>query len=252
MADVVIFGGTTEGRALTEFCGRNRIPTLVCVATSLGEEIAPIYDSVKVNVGRMDADEIEYFLAEIQPRLVVDATHPYASDVTSNVHRAAEALGIRTIRVSRSGTAAEDVLRFPNLSELIDWINTTSGIIFSTTGAKEALELTKVIHFEERVVLRLLPVAGNIAECAALGYPTSHLIAMQAPFSQELNAAMFRTTGAKILVTKDSGTVGGLAEKLAAAKECGMTVAIVDRPNDVPGVSVEDARRAIEELSHES
>lgn len=248
MTKVVIFGGTTEGRELTEFCGRNQIPTLVCVATALGEEIAPDYASVEVNVGRMDATAIEFFLGELQPKLVIDATHPYAADVTSNVQSATNALGIRTIRISRSTTPADGVLRFPDLATLIDWLNTTSGIIFSTTGAKEARELTRVNNFEERIFLRLLPVAGNIAVCAELGYPTGHLIGMQAPFSQELNAAMFRTTGAKILVTKDSGAIGGLAEKLAAARECGMITALVDRPNDVPGVTFEEACRAIEEL----
>ena len=243
MSDVVIFGGTTEGRYISEYCGRAWMQTVVCVATSQGEESSIAAPSVRFHVGRMNTEQIKDFLVGDQARVVVDATHPYATEITANVANATTQLGLPLIRVARSGESSRtnSIHHFQDLETLVDWVNTTPGVIFATTGAKEAEVLARVKDFTERVYLRVLPVSDGIAQCTVLGYPTAHIIAMQGPFSEELNVAMFRQTGASILVTKDSGDAGGLPEKLNAAKVCSMTVAMVDRPEDNPGVSVEEA-----------
>ena len=244
MPDVVIFGGTTEGRFLAEYCGRAWFSTVVCVATSQGEESFTPAPSVSFRVGRMDADQISEFLIETRAKVVVDATHPFAAEITANVAEAATHSGLPLIRVHRQGnttSAADQAHHFQDLDSLIDWINTTQGIIFATTGAKEAQALTRVNDFSERIHLRILPVANSVAHCISLGYPTSHIIAMQGPFSEELNCAMFRQTGASILITKDSGDAGGLPEKLNAARACAMEIAVVNRPDAPVGVTLEQA-----------
>jgi precorrin-6x reductase len=249
MSDVVLFGGTTEGRELADHCGRAGIHTLVCVATPLGQAEGATWPSVRYRVGRLGPGDLTDVLRTVHPQVVVDATHPYASTITAHVARATAALGIPLIRVARSGAVVPDgidrVLRFGDLEALIDWLNTTSGVVFAATGAQGAPALTRVTEFADRVYLRLLPVSEGLAQCAALGYPAAHLIAMKGPFSADLNAAMFRHTNASILVTKDSGAAGGLVEKLRAAATCGLTVAIVERPTDQPGMSLEDACRLI-------
>ena len=67
--------------------------------------------------------------------------------------------------------------------------------------------------------MRVLPLPGAITKCIDAGFSPSHVIGMQGPFTRELNEAMLRQVGAQWLVTKDSGTVGGTAEKLAAARD---------------------------------
>ena len=245
MSEVIIFGGTTEGRELAAYCGRVWIPTTVCVATALGDEVSAHAPSVSYHVGPMDLGEITAFLRDDRPKVVVDATHPYATAVTANIAAATTALGLPLIRVARPDSdrqvpGADAVRRVPDMDALIALLNTTEGTVFATTGLKEARALTGVEGFADRVYLRLLPLADGLAECAALGYPAAHLIAMYGPFSEELNAAMFKQTGAAILVTKDSGFAGGLPQKLRAAAACGMTTVMLDRPEDT-GVSLEDA-----------
>ena len=253
MTDVVIFGGTTEGRELAEFCSRTWTPTLVCVATELGEQVAPELRCVTYHTGRLGREEMAGLVRENAPRIVVDATHPYAAEVTGNVAAVCAELGLAHVRVRRPGGDTEsgergsekDIRTFPDIGAAIVWLNTTAGTIFSTTGAKEAAALTAVEGFRERVVLRILPLAQGIAECQALGYPSSRIVAMQGPFGRDLNAALFRHFGASILLTKDSGDVGGFGDKLAAARDCGMTTAVITRPTDVDGVGVEEAERLI-------
>ena len=72
-----------------------------------------------------------------------------------------------------------------------------------------------------------------------------NLCGMQGPFSKEFNMAQFKEVGADILVTKESGNVGGFLEKTDAAKECGMEVVVLSRLVDEEGISVEEAKDEI-------
>jgi precorrin-6x reductase len=72
---------------------------------------------------------------------------------------------------------------------------------------------------------------------------------MQGPFSRELNRAMFTAAGAAILVTKNSGPQGGFAEKLDAAGDLGMRVALLTRPVEPDGMSLERALRELAGLA---
>ena len=93
--------------------------------------------------------------------------------------------------------------------------------------------------------MRVLPLPSAITKCIDAGFSPSHVIGMQGPFTRELNEAMLRQVGAQWLVTKDSGTVGGTAEKLAAARDVGARCIVVARPAEGGGAlslrEVEDA-----------
>ena len=103
----------------------------------------------------------------------------------------------------------------------------------------------KGADFAERFFVRVLPLPGAITKCIDAGFSPSHVIGMQGPFTRELNEAMLRQVGAQWLVTKDSGTVGGTAEKLAAARDAGARCIVVARPAEGGGAlslrEVEDA-----------
>ena len=100
---------------------------------------------------------------------------------------------------------------------------------------------------KKRIWLRILPTEQSLKDCLAAGFPPAHIICMQGPFTQELNAAMFRATKADILLTKESGAAGGFPEKLAAARACGMTAAVLARPRDRAGLTLAQWLRRIEE-----
>ena len=101
MSDVIIFGGTTEGRRLAEFCGEHKIQTVVCVVSEYGEMLVPESPSVQVIRKALDQDEMEALFEEEKPALVLDATHPYARVVTENVTQVCQKMGIKRYRVLR-------------------------------------------------------------------------------------------------------------------------------------------------------
>ena len=102
--------------------------------------------------------------------------------------------------------------------------------------------------FQTRLFPRVLPTAPVLEKCAALGFPGAHIIAMQGPFSQAMNAALLRETGAKILVTKDTGVSGGFAEKVAAAEEVGAKVLVIARPRVENGKNQAEMQRFLTDL----
>ncbi len=247
MTDIILFGGTSEGRELAALCKKKRIPTLVCVATEYGEALLEAGGSVEVRTGRLDEGAMTALIRQQKPHLVLDATHPYAEQASRNLSAACKSANTPYLRVMRENVSEGDVKIFPTMDALTHWLNMTDGIIFSGLGAKEARTLTAVTGFDSRVWLRILPVTQGLHDCIAAGFPAHHIICMQGPFSRELNVAMFRAAGATILITKESGAAGGFLEKLEAARECGMTVSVLKRPDEEPGVALDEVKAMIED-----
>ena len=252
MSDVILFGGTTEGRVLAEFLSEHDISSVVCVATEYASTLLHLKPCVNVMTGRLDESAIEQLIKLEGAKLVVDATHPYADIVTKNVKEACDAEGCRFLRIKREPVNREGLLYFNSLEDSVRWLAQTTGVIFSSIGTKGAKELTQLPDYKERVILRILPYPKGITDMTELGYPMKHLYCMQGPFSQQFNEAQFRETGAKILLTKEAGAAGGFAEKADAALALGMQVAVIRRPEDFDGVSVDDAEDAIKSLGRQA
>ena len=98
---VVIFAGTTEGRLLAEGLADSGADVTVCVATEYGEKLMPEQSNRKVHTGRLDAQQMDLFLQEKSPDLVVDATHPYAQAVSENIRQVCQKLQIEDLRLLR-------------------------------------------------------------------------------------------------------------------------------------------------------
>lgn len=246
MAEIVVFGGTSEGREIAALLKARHTSALVCVATEYGEALLQAGGSLLVHAGRLGQAEIEALLSDQSPRMVIDATHPYADKISRNLRAACAHLALPLVRVRREASAPGDVLYVDGMEEMIAWLNTTKETIFSAIGAKEAPALTRVSDFRERVWLRILPFQESLDICVRAGFPPRHLICMQGPFSRELNEAMFRATGAGILLSKESGDAGGFEEKLLAARACGMQVALLSRPNEEEGFTLDQVKRMLQ------
>lgn len=80
-----------------------------------------------------------------------------------------------------------------------------------------------------------------MAKVESLGIPPRHVIAMQGPFSFELNCALIRDLDIACMVTKASGAAGGFDEKVDAARACGIRLVVLHRPVQEEGVSWETA-----------
>lgn len=246
MEKICIFAGTTEGRALTEFLAGRPVRVTACVATEYGQVLLPEGENLEVLSGRLDEAEMEALLARGGYALVVDATHPYAPAVTENIARACGAADTPYLRLLREASPLPpDAVVVPNVAGAVEFLAGTQGNILLTTGSKELAGYGAIPGFAQRAYARVLPMVSSLAACRAAGLEPSHIIAMQGPFSQAMNAATLRSVSAAYLVTKDGGGAGGFAEKAAAARETGARLVVVGRPPQRAGLSLEET---IEEL----
>ena len=262
MKQVIVFAGTTEGRILGEWLAAEGVETLCCVATEYGKELMKPEPGLDVRQGRLDGEEMCALFEQEGRPLVLDATHPYASAVSENIHAACGKTGCRYLRLIRSSAGLEaagpegadpegrgqgGVTVVKDVREAVSWLAKRPGRIFVATGSKELGEFTALPDFRERVYARVLATPEVVRHCTELGFSGPHLICMQGPFSKELNVAMLRQTGAAYLVTKESGRAGGFPEKLEAAREAGAEIVLIGRPREQEGVSVEEGVRILME-----
>ena len=248
MYKVIVFAGTTEGREIAEFLDRKGISAHICVATEYGEQLLQGGQNLEISHERLNAEEMELRIKEKKCEMVIDATHPYAAEVTINIKKACEAAEVSYIRVLRENQENQnsgDCLYADSVEDAVALLEHTKGNILATTGSKEAAKYTALTDYESRVFLRVLSLPDVVKQCKELGFQGKNLICMQGPFSKELNIAMLRQWDCKYLVTKMSGATGGFQEKIDAARICGCISVIIGRPLKESGLSVNECKRIL-------
>ena len=239
MCKLCVFAGTTEGRELVEFLCTQEVSVTACVATEYGETLLSPRDNLTISAQRLTREEMEALFSRENYDMVIDATHPYASVVTEYIAAACESAGVRYQRLLRSGCkAGEDAVFVPDIPAAVEYLNHTEGTILLTTGSKELAKYTGLYDFASRVYARVLPMEDSLRLCQSAGLKPAHILAMQGPFSVEMNVAMLKSLGAKYLVTKDSGTTGGFDEKVTAARTANATLVVIGRPPQREGLSL--------------
>ena len=252
MAEILIFGGTTEGRKLAETALKAGYRTTLSVASEYGRETAEKAGArFRILSGRMPEEAIRKELSGGCYTCVIDATHPYAEHISDSILRAAEAVGIRCFRMLRAiESDDENRLFFPDMTSVIAYLNDRDGRIFFATGSNAAKEYSKLKDLESRAFIRILPSEAALAKVKAAGFRSSHILCMQGPFSEEMTTACFRYTDAEWLVTKSSGTEGGYDSKVSAAEKLGMKILVIRPPvpqENVDSYSYEEMTRLLRE-----
>ena len=252
MEKLLLFAGTTEGRELAEFLDRQGVSCHVCAATEYGGQLLDEGTcGHKIHSGRLDEAGMEALMRREEIRMAVDATHPYAAAVSSNIREACQKTGCRYLRLLREEEAADESCVFvDSVEEAVEYLKETEGPILAATGSKELAKYTALPDYRERVTARVLSTPEAVRESAALGFQGKNLICMQGPFGEELNYAMLLQTKARFMGTKESGKTGGFPEKHRAAKRAGTRLIVVGRPVREDGCSEMEARRILcEEFS---
>lgn len=253
MYKVLIFAGTIEGRSVAEYLADAGIPVLASVATEYGAQLMEESPCLQVSSGRLDVEQMVHLMEKEGCELVIDATHPYAAVVSANIRSACEKAGKEGIRLLRASEetagsgldAEEDYVTVDSVREAAEYLKQTEGNVLITTGSKELAEYTVIPDFAKRLYPRFLPAPGAVENCLKLGYQQKNLICMQGPFSQEINIAMLKQTGAVWLVTKESGKAGGFGEKVEAVRAAGAKLLVIGRPVVEEGLSEQEVRELL-------
>ncbi|WP_027417603.1 precorrin-6A reductase [Aneurinibacillus terranovensis] len=231
---VLVLAGTSDARELAltiQQAGYELLTTVVTdsAAKSMQEAGLP------VRVGRMNADEIRQLIQEKGFTCVVDASHPFAEEASRNALEGAHAAGVPFIRYER---ASADGSIHPLVTVVEDYEAAAElaarhkGVVMLTTGSKTLQIFTKKLLGlpDLTLVARMLPRKDNMEKCEQLGVEQKNIIALQGPFSKELNMALYKQYGTTLMITKESGKVGSVDEKVEAAVELGIPIVMIARP----------------------
>lgn len=254
MKKILIFAGTIEGRKLSEYLSASGIAHTVCVATEYGEIVLKEDSLAKVHQGRMNTEEIKEFIQSGNFIAVVDATHPYAEIITENIKIAMSGMTLPYLRLRREtkeGDRCERMACFDTNEACAKGLEGIDGNILLTTGSKELAIYCRSENVKSRLYVRVLPGIESISLCLEQGIMGKQILAMQGPFTTEMNEAIIRQYRIKCMVTKESGRSGGYQEKLEAANKVGIPVFVVGHPKEESGYSFDEVCTELEKICNQ-
>jgi precorrin-6A/cobalt-precorrin-6A reductase len=246
---ILILGGTTEGRELALKLQRIGYACVLSVASELG---AKMYDNtvIRTQIGELDFNSLKELLQREHIKLLIDATHPYAVVIKEIARNAAEAAGVIYSRLEREPALLPDdphVVITEDYADAFEVLrNDHSGVLF-TIGVKNLYFFRSLWADKGRPVwVKIYPETKSIEACRELGLRPEQIIAFHGHGTQEVLKAIIGMTGVSWIVTKESGSIGGIDVKIAATMEMGKKILVIKRPLNEAGLVFQSISEVVE------
>ena len=213
---ILIFGGTTEGRKAAEVLEEAGSPYFY--STKTGEQDLTLQHGQHID-GALDAEAMTAFIQAHDIRLIVDAAHPFASQLHQTIIAVASEINIPVVRYERI---------YPPRDPDITWIDDYSQIptdihtLLATTGVQSISKLKPLEAKGIKVYYRILPRESSIKLAHQQGATDDQLC-----YYEDGHVIDIETDA---ILLKESGLSGGFPEKVAAAREKGTRIIALTRP----------------------
>jgi precorrin-6A/cobalt-precorrin-6A reductase len=235
---IMVMAGTSDAVCIIgNLANHEDIEIIATTTTRYGGDLAVSAGADEIIVGRLGVQEICDLIIVNKIDLLVDATHPFASEASINAVKAAHTSNIKYIRYERPSITLPDnnnlfeVSSFNEASikacELMK--DNPKSRLLHLAGVTTLIQMTNFID-PKSIVVRVLPIVYSIKKCMSIGILNENIIAMQGCFSKEFNKALMNEYTIDVIVTKESGKTGGTLSKIAAAIELKIPIIIVKRP----------------------
>jgi precorrin-6A/cobalt-precorrin-6A reductase len=228
---VLVLGGTSEARALA--AGLSGRPGLRVISSLAGRVRNPVLPAGEVRVGGFGgAAGLADWARSEGVDAVVDATHPFAEAMSAHAVSACAQEGLPLLRLTRPGWHPQEGDDWHDAGSLADAaaiLPTLGTRVFLTTG-RQGLPAFAAMDRLWFLIRCVDPPSGAMPA-------NREVLLARGPYAREAEHALMRRFAINVLVTKDSG--GPLtAGKLAAARDLGIPVVMVRRPEAAPAVCV--------------
>lgn len=228
-----MIGGTSESVELANAIAKLRIPCTVTVTTVAAETLYPKTPNFRVRVGCLDTTEIEEFLRQEKIVAILDASHPYAVEISRIAIAAGNSREIPYLRFERravKGESGAEVIYLDSFHSLVEGNYLNQQRVLLTVGY-QALPLFQDWHDRAILFARILPSVKSLAGAIASGFTSDRIIALRPPVTAELEKALWRYWHISLVVTKASGVAGGEDVKRMVAAELGIPLVVINRPH---------------------
>ncbi|MBS4749711.1 precorrin-6A reductase [Granulicatella sp. zg-ZJ] len=225
----LLFGGTSDSTAILGLLNELNISVTTSVVTDYGKHLASKYGQPVIQ-GRLTAEDMVSFIKENNVDEIIDSTHPFADIVSREAMRAAEMAGVKYMRFERVATSdLSGAIVVYSTQEAIEVIKDLGHVVYLGTGSK-TLPLFVDGLPDKRIIARVLPTSEVLLACEKIGMVADQIDAIKAPFTKECNKELLKRANANVFVTKESGDVGGVRDKIDACLELGIDCVVISRP----------------------
>lgn len=235
--NIFLLGGTKDSTNIIEHVKSKYDPyILTTTTTEYGAKLAHESGSDETIAKPLPKDEILDILSSRHFDIMIDATHPFASHITQTCIEVSKIAEIPYIRFERPTTNLEyiDTSRihyaesFDAAGKLID-DKFDKGNVLHFAGANTMEDILKYVS-RERFYPRILKVPSSIEKCEELRVDESHIIPMKGAATTEENIELIEKYDACVMITKESGEIGGVIDKIEAANKKDISVVMIQRP----------------------
>lgn len=232
-----LIGGTSESAELAVALSAQKLPYIVTVTTEAARDLYPLGTQVRVGkltIGAIpwEGSAIALFIQQQQISCILDASHPFACEISRQAIALTQTQTIAYLRYERSTvseTVSETVSFVRSIEDLL-----TSGIlqhqrVLLTLGCRDLYRFS-ILRQTSHLFARILPSADALAQARSAGFAPQEIIALRPPVSAALEKALWQQWNISKVVAKASGSPGGEAIKRQVAQELGIGLILLQRP----------------------
>ena len=251
---ILLLGGTKDSINIIKFIKKNFDAfILTTTTTEYGAKLAKDGGSDATIARPLPKNELIDIITKESYEILIDATHPFSEHITQTSVSIAKELKIPYLRFERPITNMENidtshiqyVKSFVEAGELIA-NEFNEGNVLHFAGANTMADIVKNVSID-RFYPRILKVEKSIEKCRELNISQDHIIPMTGAASTEENIQLIEKYDAIVMITKESGEIGGVIDKIQAANEKDIAVIMIQRP-EINEINKENIVSNLDEL----
>ncbi len=236
---ILLLSGASEGPLLARALLQAGFDVVATVTREEARQhlFGDLLQAVRVEVRGFTEESLRQFLAQDGADAVLDATHPFAVRITNIAVAVCTELAVPYVRYQRPDwRPPEGTVSATSYADAAALLPGLGRRIMLTIGVKQ-LKYFAHLHHDLTLFARVLPSPVSVQGALDAGFTQDRILALRPPFSKAFNTSILREYQVDVLVTKASGVTGGVAEKVLAAHDLGLTTLMIHRPPQ-PGLNM--------------
>ncbi len=242
---ILVFSGTRIGNKLIHRLLENGYKVLASYSSDIGRDSFNVRGSLDknliINNSKLDNNQMLRLIRKYNIKCIIDATHPFAENVSRNAIAVADNENLKYIRFERrkiSEQKSNNIFYFDSFKEVKEYLESLEGNILFTTGVKNIEIFRDIIKDSKKTAyIKILPTQESLKTCYAAGANVKQIIAYYGNWGTDIIKSFIIEKSINIIVTKQSGASGGELEKIRSVKGSNCKLLIIRRPKiDYPDI----------------